>query len=98
MKGLFPAKGHTASFVSNFHAKGALNIILSCLAVITASLWLQGFSPPSTRSFSFLLLRTVVRQYWLPAQANRGSLPVINPRSAAAIWHGWPVREEEIKK
>lgn len=91
-------KGRIVSFVSNVHAKGAPNIILSCLAVIIISLWLQGFSPPLTRSFSFLLLRTVVRQYWLPAQANRGSFPLITPGSAAEIWHGWPVREEEIKK
>ena len=84
--------------MSHFHAKGAPSIILSCLPVITMSLWLQGFSPPSTRSFLFLLLRTVVRQYWLPAQANRGSLPIIIPVSAAEIWHRWPVEEEEIKK
>lgn len=40
---------------------------------------------------------TVIKQFWLSAQANRGSLPVITPGFAAEIWHRWPVKEEEIK-
>lgn len=92
---MFPAKGRTVSFVSNFHAKGAPNIILSWM-LLPSVYGYRGFFPPSTRSFLFLLLRTVARQYWLPAQANRGSLPAITPGSAAEIWHRWLVGEEEI--
>lgn len=82
--------------MSNLHAKGAPNIILSCLSFVAVSPCLQGFlSSVSTRSYSFLLWRTLIRPHWPPAQANGGSLPVITPGSNKEIWKGHLGKREE---